>query len=237
MMGLIYIDKGEDRMAIHSFKVSLNGWYNGKPSIDNVPRGRPDAAAMLNDLYEKIGEYDSALYYRYLMDTVLDKLDRWGWGEEAESGQAAIILSLAKLNLKANRPNEAEKVLLSMYLFRWQKNDDTLLAQLKAVLTNNEKPAALKSLFAIAVDHYTLDTVVKTYVENKDTIVYCCLQFLGAKVRYALRGIYLDRQIFNAGWRNSDFNENSPEMAGLSEKERITANLKKSQLYRLIQGL
>ena len=148
-----------------------------------------------------------------------------------------MIISLALLNVKATRPKDAEKTLLSMYPFRWQKSDESITAQLEAVLTNNEWPAALKSRFSNTVDNYSLDTIVKSYGENKDAIVYCCVQFLGTKVRYALHDIDWNARELDGGWRNDDFDYNSTEMAGLSEKQEITAKLKKSQLYRLNEGL
>lgn len=227
-MGGIYARWGEEGRAIKSFRAAIFGRDGEQPNKATQISAYDDianAADRLINIYERMGNYDSALYFLYLYDTGFSKI--YGCGMEADAAKSRTVVRYAEINLKANRVRDAEKALLSMNVFAWGKFDDEVCKKLKELFTEYERPAALRSQIETAVDHYFIDTVYRTYDGGQYTTTYCCLNFLGVNVRYPYPATIFDRGSFDDG----------PQMAELSEKEKIIANLKKSDLYLLIQEL
>jgi hypothetical protein len=228
-IGNYYEKKGEDRLAINAYKETVFDLYSGPlTKATEINEYSPKARAIdrLIDLYEKVGNYDSALYFLYLCDTGISIFK--SCEVQPEFFWQYRVVRYADLYLKANRIREAETILLSRYGFAWSNYvgefEGVVAGKLKEVFAKYENRDTLKSQIETAVNNYFFDT---SYHE-RDTLVYCCFNFWGVKIKM----FYLSLP----GPYKYDYGPD-PLTPGSSEREKIIANLRKSELYSAIREL
>ncbi len=183
------------------------------------------AAHSLCDYYEQRGNYDSALYYLGVFDTVLPVSTGCGNGDEAETETNTV--RYADINLKANRVDAAEISLLSRSEPSWLGARTLVIEKLRELFKRYERPAVLKTEIDKAVNHYVPDTVIHISDGNADTSLYCTILFKGAKIRF----------LYERPGSQGILSEGKGDSSGMPEKEKIIAFLKKSDLYKMVQGL
>lgn len=230
-MGAIYLSRGDMGMAISAFRASVSCHVLMLPNTQRFYFGLPgkNAACELSDIYERKGNYDSALYFHALNDTGYMKLGGCAYAVGAD--QERTIIRYADICLKANRIADAEKELLSRHVFGWVKSDNYVSAKLKVLFKKYENTAELKKEMELAVNNNFFDTVYLQPNHRVYPMIYCCFNFRGAKVRLSYKGI---REVYS--YRDELF-RNSSENIELPKKEEIITQLKKSELYTLVEEL
>ena len=235
-MGGIYDSMKQNQLAINAYRGTVFNKYRGQLNKDTTFSEfdvKPIAIERLAGLYEKIGVYDSALYFRYLYDTAIRVFYSCGTGLELRFTNNTV--TRANLHLKANQVKEAEKILLSA--FTWRNYDDRYIeeydgysgvrATLQELFTKHKNADTLKARIETAVNNYYFDTTYLLIDGMIDTSVYCVLNFLDTKVGFLY---YCNMNVsgsFVIDVRNP----------GLPDRKKIITILKRSELYHMIQKL
>lgn len=223
----IYENEHREEEAITTYRtvIAIALQTKSKKGIRFVGNEGSEAARTLCDYHEKRGNYDSALYFLGLYDTVLPMF--YGCGNEADAAEQANIIRYADIYLEANRVREAEIALLLRSEPGLLESRDNIIAKLRELFQKYERPGKLKSEMEKAVNNYFLDTVFDTRNSYIDTSIYCNIIFKGAKIRRFYE------------WRSSQDTEpgNKNENTGVPEPEKIIAFLKKSDLYKMVAAL
>ncbi|WP_276132420.1 tetratricopeptide repeat protein [Polluticoccus soli] len=233
-LGQVHEKKGDDRLAISAYRRSILGQDEQLPPRDTVLSDFGTAVHSLKqliDLYEKTGNYDSALYFLYAEDTALSIFHGCGTGEDlAREGSA---IRRANLHLKLNQVRDAERLLLTYVPFTKRGYEGEYGAsaseRLSEIFSKYDNANTLNQQIEKAIENYSLDTVYDRTDTRQDTMVYCFFNFLGVKIGYFYRGL--------PGPYEDEVYKYSLELPSVSEKERIVAVLKKSELYRMVRQL
>lgn len=229
-IGGYYEEKGDDYKAINAYRAILDRFekYLDKDSTLSASSSIPNATNKLVDLYEKIGKYDSAIYFLYVYDTVLHLF--YGCGTGLEYEQAARSGRISDLYEKNNQVSQAKKVLLAGYVFNGEWSDPVILehiiGRLKNLFKKHDDPAQLKAEIEISVNNYYFDTVYRD-ISGADTFVLCNINFAGVEIRHYYKAYLSDGTII-------DDIQTGREMP---DREAIIAYLKKSELYKMVQEL
>ena len=221
--GVYYVDALPQYQYERAMAVKIKGCNESlnanKIATLNKSTGRR-AAARLSGLYEKMGNYDSALRYFYMYDTSFNKNLNCAMMADLEEDE--IAARYGELYEQAGYNRDGEKAMLRRRVFNWRGYDGETSKKLKQMFTKYEQPAALKTQIEDAVQHYFLDTTYETFGGKQYPYIYCCINFLGVKVRF---------------FANDDGYYGFDNVLVLPGEDRYIANLKKSELYTLVEGL
>lgn len=220
----IYEKQGKeaDAIAIHRkiIALAMAKKANGGDTHYTFTHDGNRSARFLCDFHEKMGNYDSAIYFLSIYDTVLPGNLGCGMGE-----QEGILIRYADFYAKGNRVRDAEAVLLS------HSNVAYIEPRLKEKLTElfkkYEHPENLRTEIEKAVNNYSIDTIYREYDGRLDTSNYCCINFLGVKTGCHYRSLITGESSWGVGTP-------MPAMVG---REKIIALLKKTALYLMIKEL
>ncbi len=218
----IYERRGKQADAISTYRTLLAAAQSERTSKSTSKRFEDEgneAAQYLCDFHEKNENYDSALYFLSMYDTLFPAF--YGCGNAAEGARIETTMRYVNICLKARRIRDAERVLIlnSEPSFLLMEND-IIIEKLSELFRKYEQPAELRSGIEKAINNYSLDTVIRLYDGSKDTSVFCSMDFLGTKVRHYYTRLPSPK--------------NTPVS---SEKEEIIAFLKQTSLYTLVQQL
>jgi len=235
-MGGIYAMQGRDADAIKAMRTALAG--GSKRAAPSVSMARyygyqNGAATTLCRIYEQRGNYDSALYFLGLCDTVYPMGS--GCGNAAGYEKSAIILHYTSLLRKAGRTREAERTLLSWFPYGPYGFKDSIMIKLNELLKQYEQPKQLKQEVDNAINNYYFDTVYDTRYVQYDTAVFLCINFMDVKIRYYYSGQTKD--YYDGLFRLGSPLEIEAAIGGIPPRDKIIAGLKKTDLYTMIRKL
>lgn len=226
-IGVIYDSMHQDRLAINAYRGTYYD-HNGnireqKQSFYNSIAPEIVSFNRLINLYEKTKNYDSALYFFYVRDSVF-KVAVCVLNEN--ENDMIEITHYTDLLLKVNRIREAELKLISA--LQVPEYERLAAIELRKIFSEHENIAELKSNIEIAVNNYVLDTAYDKDSEAQHVWISCCTNFLGRKWCYNYR--FLPENTKNNIYHMA-------QKGKLSEKENTIAVLKTLPLYQLIQDL
>ncbi len=223
----IYERQGREADAIATYHKVIALAMDTKPKKEkyNFNNEGNEAARSLCDYHEKRGNYDSALYYLGIYDTVLRMF--YGCGNAAAADQHVTIIRYADIYLRAHRVRDAEIVLLQDMQPDLLSSNEEIAKKLRELFTKYEKAQNLRSEMEKAVNSYFSDTDIHTEDDRTDTFISFGINFLGAKIR----GICSNESLCRLA------SGNAPPALWPPGREQIVAYLRKSDVYKLVQKL
>lgn len=159
----------------------LNGGQNeleplgGGIMADPYTNFQHRAALQISDCYYELGQYDSALHYLALSDTVYEYISTCGNAYAEYYIRTA--LRYADIYQKLGQPDKAIEKLLPQVFDSGLADNSKIIAELKKLLKG--KPKLLKQLEK-AIDGVYLKTFTSDYGDYERY----CIQWLGVEIRY-----------------------------------------------------
>lgn len=180
-VGHIYFLQKKYQEATEAFTKLLNGGQNeleplgGGIMADPYTNFRHRAATQISDCYYELGQYDSALRYLALSDTVYKYISTCGNAYAEYYIRTA--LRYADIYQKLGQPDKAIEKLLPQVFETGLADNSKIIAKLKKLLKG--KPKLLKQLDK-AIDGVYLKTFTSDYGDYERY----CIQWLGVEIRY-----------------------------------------------------
>ncbi|MBZ0098320.1 MAG: hypothetical protein K8F30_04510 [Taibaiella sp.] len=229
-MGNYYQSKGLEKDALIAYRAVLERFekYMNKDSTLHAYSPIPYASLRLVDIYEKAANYDSALYFLYIYDTVFNLF--YGCGTGLEYEKANRIARISRLHESNHQVRDAERVLMAHLSYSGEAEDlvigDQILGTLRELFRKYEDAAQLKAGIEAAISNYWIDTFYYKGRSGVDTLIFGFINFMDVKIGHHFRSSYSGGTVI----------DNAHE-AGVVDRKTTIAYLKKSELYKMIQAL
>lgn len=180
-VGYVYFLQRKYQESVDAYTKLLNGGQNeleplgGGIMADPYTNFRHRAATQISDCYYELGQYDSALHYLALSDTVYKYISTCGNAYAEYYIQTA--LRYADIYQKLGQPDKAIEKLLPQVFDSGLANNSQIIAELEKLLKG--KPKLLKKL------DKSIDRVyLKTFTSDYGDYERYCIQWLGVEIRY-----------------------------------------------------
>jgi tetratricopeptide (TPR) repeat protein len=180
-VGYVYFLQRKYQESVDAYTKLLNGGHNeleplgGGIMADPYTNFRHRAATQISDCYYELGQYDSALHYLALSDTVYKYISTCGNAYAEYYIRTA--LRYADIYQKLGQPDKAIGKLLPQVFDSGLADNSKIIAKLKKLLKG--KPKLLKQLDK-AIDGVYLKTFTSDYGDYERY----CIQWLGVEIRY-----------------------------------------------------
>lgn len=180
-VGYVYFLQRKYQESVDAYTKLLNGGQNEREPLgggimaDPYTNFRHRAATQISDCYYELGQYDSALHYLALSDTVYEYISTCGNAYAEYYIQTA--LRYADIYQKLGQPDKAIGKLLPQVFDSGLADNSKIIAELEKLLKS--KPKLLKKLDK-AIDGVYLKTFTSDYGDYERY----CIQWLGVEIRY-----------------------------------------------------
>jgi len=180
-VGYVYFLERKYQESVDAYTKLLNGGHNeleplgGGIMADPYTNFRHRAATQISDCYYELGQYDSALHYLALSDTVYKYISTCGNAYAEYYIQTA--LRYADIYQKLGQPDKAIEKLLPQVFDSGLANNSQIISELEKLLKG--KPKLLKKLDK-AIDGVYL----KTFTSDYGDYDRYCIQWLGVEIVY-----------------------------------------------------
>ena len=180
-VGYVYFLERKYQESVDAYTKLLNGGHNeleplgGGIMADPYTNFRHRAATQISDCYYELGQYDSALHYLALSDTVYKYISTCGNAYAEYYIQTA--LRYADIYQKLGQPDKATEKLPPQVFETGLADNSKIIAKLKKLLKG--KPKLLKKLDK-AIDGVYL----KTFTSDYGDYDRYCIQWLGVEIVY-----------------------------------------------------
>lgn len=180
-VGYVYFLERKYQESVDAYTKLLNGGQNeleplgGGIMADPYTNFRHRAATQISDCYYELGQYDSALHYLALSDTVYEYISTCGNAYAEYYIQSA--LRYADIYQKLGQPDKAIGKLLPQVFDSGLADNSKIIAELEKLLKG--KPKLLKKLDK-AIDGVYLKTFTSDYGDYERY----CIQWLGVEIVY-----------------------------------------------------
>ena len=180
-VGYVYFLQRKYQESVDAYTKLLNGRQNeleplgGGIMADPYTNFRHRAATQISDCYYELGQYDSALHYLALSDTVYKYISTCGNAYAEYYIRTA--LRYADIYQKLGQPDKAIGKLLPQVFDSGLADNSKIIAELEKLLKG--KPKLLKKLDK-AIDGVYLKTFTSDYGDYERY----CIQWLGVEIRY-----------------------------------------------------
>ncbi len=233
-IGLIYTEQGRQKEAIRALRTSLTVAHDkGTARRISVYTFDPHSAAFtLCNLYEQAGNYDSAMVFLGLSDTVYRGGS--GCGNSMPYEKSETVVHYARLWQEAGNHREAERALLQWLPYGTYGFKDSVIVKLAGLFRQYEQPGELRRTINSAINYF-FDTVYYSQRPPYDTSVLLCVNFMDVKIKYYYDGPdkNFHGMLFGPGINFKD----EAGISGKPDRDKIIASLKRSDLYRIINQL
>jgi tetratricopeptide (TPR) repeat protein len=227
-IGFTYYKKQDDTNAIKVFRNILKGNFNdlessGSPGIMSDPYAnyKHNAASLLSDIYEGRAAYDTALFYLAQSDTVYGY--RHFCGNEQMANGLSNAIRYANIYEHLKQVSNAERILLSFSFPSGLASNQGVLEALRALFEKYENPERLRVELKKSINNYAVDT---SYYKTDTSFSYSIF-FHGEKIPFYYGGF--------VGRTYGLIPEDTK--SGISEREKIIAYLRESELYKIVKKL
>jgi len=227
-IGYTYYKTQDYTNAVKIFRNILKGEFNdlepsGRPGIMSNPYAnyKHNAASLLSKIYENRALYDTALFYLFQADTLYTY--EHFCGNEQMANRIYTAVKYANLYEHLNQTTKAEKVLLAVSFSSGLASNQEALDELNTLFKKHGNPKQLRTDLEKSINDYIVDT---NYYDTDTTFSYYIL-FQGEKIEFYYGGF---------GGMNPRLFTNETDNK-ISEREKIIAYLKKSELYKIIKDL
>jgi tetratricopeptide (TPR) repeat protein len=227
-IGYTYYKIQDNASAIKIFRNILNGDFNelepsGRPGIMSDPYAnyKHNAAALLAEIYESRAIYDTALFYLFQSDTVYPY--EHFCGNAHMTNKISNAIRYANIYEHLNQISNAEQMLLTVSFPSGLADNQEALITLGALFKKHEKPQRLRADLEKSINNYIVDT---TYYKSDTSFSYFIF-FHGKKIQFYYGG-------FGGREYNLIFEDTKN---GISEREKIIAYLRESELYKIVKKL
>lgn len=180
-VGYVYFLQRKYQESVDAYTKLLNGGHNeleplgGDIMADPYTNFRHRAATQISDCYYELGQYDSALHYLALSDTVYKYISTCGNAYAEYYIRTA--LRYADIYQKLGQPDKAIGKLLPQVFDSGLADNSKIIAELEKLLKG--KPKLLKKLDK-AIDGVYLKTFTSDYGDYERY----CIQWLGVEIKY-----------------------------------------------------
>ncbi len=227
-IGYIYYKKEDHTNAIKVLRNILKGNFNdmepsGRAGIMSDPYAnyKHNAASLLSEIYESRAAYDTALFYLAQSDTVY-KYEHF-CGNEQMANEISNAIRYANLYEHLYQVSNAERILLTVSFPSGLASNQKVLEALRSLFKKYEKPERLRAELEKSINNYAIDT---SYYKTDTSFSYSIF-FHGEKIPFYFGGF---------GGRRYDLLFEDTKN-GSSERERIIAYLRESELYKIVKQL
>ena len=180
-VGYVYFLQRKYQESVDAYTKLLNGGHNeleplgGDIMADPYTNFRHRAATQISDCYYELGQYDSALHYLALSDTVYKYISTCGNAYAEYYIRTA--LRYADIYQKLGQPDKAIGKLLPQVFDSGLADNSKIIAELEKLLKG--KPKLLKKL------EKSIDGVyLKTFTSDYGDYERYCIRWLGVEIRY-----------------------------------------------------
>ena len=180
-VGYVYFLQRKYQESVDAYTKLLNGGHNeleplgGGIMADPYTNFRHRAATQISDCYYELGQYDSALRYLALSDTVYKYISTCGNAYAEYYIRTA--LRYADIYQKLGQPDKAIEKLLPQVFETGLADNSKIIAELKKLLKGKSK--LLKQL-----DKAINGVYLKTFTSDYGDYERYCIQWLGVEIRY-----------------------------------------------------
>jgi Uncharacterized protein conserved in bacteria len=181
-VGHVYFLQKEYKKSINAFNRILQGGQDERePSgggimSDPYANYRHRAALQISDCYYELRQYDSALYYLALSDTVYPYLA--DCGNAYAENDIRTALRYSDIYQKLGQPDKAIEKLLPQVFNTELVSNSKIIAELKSLLAGKRK-------LLVKLDEAIDGVYSKTYSAGRGTYERYCIRWLGVEICFS----------------------------------------------------
>lgn len=176
------------------------------------------SAFLLHAIFKKEQQYDSALHYLIMADTVYPYLHFCG--NELAENTIYLALCYSDLYNKMGKHKKAERSLLKVAFPNGLAGNGQAIDSLKELMSKYEDREETKKQLDYAINNYEIDT--SYYDSGRDTTYNYCITFMKTKINIEYR---------EPRYATDDKPDNRPQ------HEKVVAYIKETPFYQMIQSL
>jgi tetratricopeptide (TPR) repeat protein len=223
-VGYLYHAQNYDDSAEMVFRGILNGNFNEREALGGDIMSDPYAnfkhrsAFLLHVIFKKRQQYDSAVRYLVMADTVYPYLHFCG--NELAENTIYMALCYGDLYNKMGKHKKAERSLLRVAFPNGLAGNGQAIDSLKALMSKDDDKEEIKQQLSYAINNYFIDT--SYYDSGKDTSYSYCIYFMKTKM--------------DIGYREPRYSaDDKPDTRSLHEK--VVAYIKETPFYQMVEDL